>query len=265
VDRIVRVTLTVTAMTRIISGTPDDSTRRLGFIHGLTSLPRAAVVLRRAPRVLLWLAPPLLITLLLDALVFYFAFDWMRAAIAGLLPASGWFAPLRVLLDVLGAMVVVLVLGWSFTWLFLALTSPFEDFISAAVERHVRGSAVPDPPGLSGMARSVAQSVVQAVTLTLLGLVFVLLAFVPVAGAVLFFAWSAFAFGYSFVTIHSGRTGQRFAERRAFARRHLGAVMGLGTVAALTSLVPLANVLLLPVFVVAGTLIQLDAAGTVRK
>lgn len=234
---------------------------RLGFVHGLKSLPRAVGVIRRAPRVLLWLAPPLLITLLLDALVFYFAFDGMRAGIAGLLPGGGWFASLRTFLDVLGAMVVVLVLGWSFTWVFLTLTSPFQDFISAAVEREVRGSAVPDPAGLSGFVRSVMHSLVQALALTFLSVMFLILGLVPLAGPVVFFAWSAFALGYSFVSIHSGRTGQRFAERWAFARRHLGAVMGLGAIVVLISLVPLANVLLLPAFVVAGTLIQIDAAG----
>ena len=239
-----------------------DSTPRLGFAHGFKSLPRAAGVIWRAPRVLLWLAPPLLITLLLDAVVFYFAFDWMRDWIAGLLPASGWLAPLRALLDVLGAVVVIVALGWSFTWLFLLLASPFQDYISAAVERAVRGSAVPDPAGISGFIRSILQSLVQAVALTFLSLIFLLLALVPVAGPVLFFVWSAFALGYSFVSVHSGRTGQRFAERRAFARRHLGAVMGLGAVVAAVSLVPLANVMLMPVFVVAGTLLHLDAAGT---
>lgn len=238
-----------------------ESTRRLGFFHGLKSLPRAAGVLWRAPRVLLWLAPPLLITLLLDAAVFYFAFDWMRDWFAGLLPARGWFAPVRTLLDVLGAAAVIVVLGWSFTWLFLLLASPFQDFISAAVERAVRGAAVADPAGLTGFLRSILQSLVQAVALTLFSVIFLLLALLPVIGAILFFVWSAFALGYSFASIHSGRTGQRFADRRAFAWRHLGAVMGLGTVVAGFALVPLANVLLMPIFVVAGTLLHIDAAG----
>jgi len=236
------------------------SAARLGFAHGLTSLPRAVGVLWRAPRVLLWLAPPLLITLLLNVAVFYFAFDWIRAGIAGLLPASGWLASLRTVLDVLGAAVVIVLLGWSFTWVFLVLASPFQDFISAGIERAVRGSAVPDPAGLTGFLRSLRQSLVQAVVLTFFSVFFLLLALVPVVGAILFFLWSAFALGYSFVSVHSGRTGQTFAERRAFARRHLGAVMGLGSIVTATSLVPLANVLLMPIFVVAGTLLHLDAA-----
>jgi CysZ protein len=238
-----------------------ESVLRLGFFHGLKSLPRAAGVLRRAPRVLLWLAPPLLITLLVDVAVFYFAFDWIRHWIAGLLPASGWLSSLRPVFDVLGAAVVIVVLGWSFTWLFLLLASPFQDFISAAVEREVCGSAVPDPAGLSGFLRSVLQSLVQAVVLTLFSVIFLILALVPLIGAVLFLVWTAFALGYSFASVHSGRTGQRFSDRRAFAWRHRGAVFGLGTVVAAFSLVPLANVLLMPVFVVAGTLLHLDAAG----
>ncbi len=185
----------------------------------------------------------------------------MRSWIAGLFATSAWLAPLRIMLDVLGAALVILALGWSFTWLFLTLASPFQDFISAAVEREVRNSAVPDPAGFTGFIRCILQSLVQAGALTLVTFIFLLLAFVPVAGPFLLLAWSAFALGYSFVSVHSGRTGQPFAARRVFAQRHLGAVMGLGSVVAAVSVIPLANVLLMPVFVVAGTLLHIDAAG----
>lgn len=74
-----------------------------------------------------------------------------------------------------------------------------------------------------------------------------------------FFLWSAFALGYAFVAIPSGRMAHRLAERLSFSRRNLGAVMALGIVVALVSLVPLLNVLFMPVFVIAGTLLYIDA------
>ena len=233
--------------------------RRLTFAHGLKALPRAVGVLWRAPRVLLWLAPPLLLTLLLDALVLYFAFDWMRDWIARLLPASGWFAPLRTVLDVVGAVVVLVLLAWCSIGLYLVLASPFQDFLSAAVEKAVRGRVAAEPPGFGGFLRCLWQNVRQAAVLTFAALLFLLVALVPVVGPVLYFLWSSFALGFCFVSIHSGRTGQSFVERRAFTRRHLGAVMGLGIGMAVVGLVPFAPVVLLPIFVVAGTLLHLDA------
>ncbi len=53
----------------------------------------------------------------------------------------------------------------------------------------------------------------------------------------------------------------RFTERLSFARRHFGAVIGLGLVIAVVSLMPLLNVLFLPIYVVAGTVLYLDATS----
>ena len=44
------------------------TTDRLGLVHGVKSVPAALGILRHRPKILLWLVPPLAITLLLDAL-----------------------------------------------------------------------------------------------------------------------------------------------------------------------------------------------------
>jgi len=234
-------------------------TTRLGFAHGVKSLPRACVVLLRAPRILLWLIPPLVITLLIDVLALYVGYDWLCAWMKSLLPASWQSGWLQALIGVLSAAAVIFLLGWSFAWVYLTITSPFQDFISAAVEREVHGVAGPEPEGWKGFLRSIWQSVVQAMVLTSLTLLFLIVGLVPILGAIAFFLWSAFALGYAFVSIPPGRMAQRFSERFAFVRSHRGAVLGLGVVIALVSLVPILNVICLPVFVIAGTLLYLDA------
>jgi uncharacterized protein involved in cysteine biosynthesis len=110
------------------------------------------------------------------------------------------------------------------------------------------------------MLRGLAKSLVQAVWMAAGTAVFLVLALVPLAGSVMLMLWGMFALGYSFATIPAGRMAIRIRVRLAFARRHLRALIGLGGVAALASLVPLLNVLLMPVFVVAGTLVFLAAA-----
>lgn len=236
-----------------------DSTR-LGFAHGLKSLPRACGVLLRAPRILLWLIPPLVITLLFDVLAFYFGYGRLCSWMASLLPESWNATWLQALIGVMSAIAVIFLLGWSFAWVYLTMTSPFQDFISVAVEREIHGVAGPEPEGWKGFLRSIWQSAVQAVVLTLLTLIFLVIGFVPILGAIVFFLWSAFALGYAFVSIPSGRMAQRFAERFAFVRRHRGAVLGLGVVIAIISLLPILNVICLPIFVIAGTLLYLDAS-----
>lgn len=228
---------------------------RLGFMDGFHSVPEALRILVHRPKILLWLVPPLLITLLLDILAFCFAFGWMRAGIRHFVSGQGHSAWLASLLDVFGGIAVILLLGWTFAWLFLALASPFQDFISAAVERERKGSTLQEPVGIKGFVAGGARGGVQAVVLLVLTVPVLLLGFFPVFGPVIVFLWSSFVMGFSFVTIPL----RRLRDRIALARRHRGAILGLGAVIALAAIVPLLNVLCMPVFVVAGTLVYLKA------
>jgi CysZ protein len=227
----------------------------LGFADGLRTVPEAIGILVRRPRILWWLVPPLLITLLLDLVAFYFAFGWMRGGIRRFLSDKGQGEWVAILLDVFGGIAVVLLLGWTFAWLFLTLASPFQDFISAAVERERKGNAAQEPVGIKGFVTGSARGGVQAVVLLLLTLPVLILGFLPVFGPVIVFVWSSFVMGFSFTTIPL----RRLRERIALARRHRGAVFGLGAVIAVAAIVPLLNVLCMPVFVVAGTLVYLKA------
>lgn len=238
---------------------------RLGMVHGVKSVPAAFGILSRRPKILLWLVPPLIITLLLDALAFFFAFSWMRDGIVNLLPKEGYGSWAATAISVFAAIAVVLLLGWTFAWLFLTLASPFQDYISAAVEKERKGSIAPDPSGVSGFFKSLARSVLQAILLLAVTIPILILGFIPVVGPVIVFAWSAFAMGFSFVTIPAGRVAGSLRERFAFARQHRSALLGLGAVISLATLIPLMSLLCMPLFVVAGTLLYLQASEETRE
>jgi CysZ protein len=238
-----------------------NTTLRLGLSDGLKAILIAFRIVWHRPRILRWLVPPFLITILLDGVAFYFSYGWVRAGIGSLVSGDGTMGWLRAGLDVVGGVAVLFILGWTFAWLFLTLTSPFQDFISAEVEQELTGVVGPEPAGLSGFFRSIAQSVIQAIVFSLLTVVFLVIGLVPLVGPLLFFVWSAFALGYSFVAIPSGRMAQRFSKRVSFARRHRGAVFGLGIAVAGATVIPLVNVLLMPFFVVAGTALYVEAGS----
>lgn len=230
----------------------------LGFAHGARLVLAALGILRRRPGILLWLIPPLLITLLLDVLVFWFAFGWMSGRIAAWLPQGDYTGWLVSGLQAFAAIALLFLLGWTFAWLFLLLSNPFQDFISAAVEKD-RGKYVPEPPGFRGFLKGTALSVLQTVILLLLTLPVLVVGLVPLIGPVFVFLWSAFVMGFSFFTIPAGRSARRLSDRIALARSHPKGMIGLGAIVAAAALVPLLNVLLLPVFVIAGTLLYLEA------
>lgn len=241
-----------------------DTALRLRLSDGFKVIFIALRILWRRPRILRWLVPPFLITILLDGLVFYFAYGWMCAGIASLVSGEGYMGWLRTGLDVVGGVAVLFILGWTFAWLFLMLTSPFQDFISAEVEQELTGNAGAEPAGFSGFLRSIFQSLIQAIVFSLLTVAFLVIGFIPLVGPLLLFVWSAFALGYSFVAIPSGRMAHRFSQRVAFARSHRGAVFGLGMAVAGAAVVPLVNILLMPVFVVAGTALYVQAENGIK-
>ena len=236
-----------------------DPALRLRLPDGLKAIFIALRILGRRPRILRWLVPPFLITIVLDAVAFYFSYGWLRSGIGSFVSGDGYMGWLRTALDVVGGAAILFILGWTFVWLFLTLTSPFQDYISAEVEQELTGNAGPEPPGLSGFLRSIVQSVIQAIVFSVLTLIFLLIGLVPLAGPVLLFAWTSFALGYSFVAIPSGRMAHRFGERVSFARRHRGAVFGLGMAVAGATVIPIVNILLMPVFVIAGTVLYVEA------
>lgn len=231
--------------------------RRLKFSHGLRSVPTAFGVLLRRPKILLWLLPPLLITLALDVIAFLATFAWLRGEITGMLEGRGFPEWLSGAMNVFAGVAVVLLLGWSFGWIFLLLSSPFQDFISAAVERERRGSGPAPSAGFGNFFKAMARGIIQTLVLLVITLSILLVGFVPGVGPLIVFAWSSFAMGFSFVTIPAGR----LRERLRLAKDHGGAMLGLGAVGALAAIVPFLNVLCMPVFVVAGTLVYLQATA----
>src|SRR5262245_46572972 len=121
-----------------------NTAMRLGLSDGLKAIFLALRILWRRPRILRWLVPPFFITILLDGLAFYFAYGWLRTGIGSLVSGDGYMSWLRTGLDVVGGVAVLFILGWTFAWLFLTLTSPFQDFISSEVEQELTGTAGPE-------------------------------------------------------------------------------------------------------------------------
>ncbi|HSM91739.1 MAG TPA: EI24 domain-containing protein, partial [Anaeromyxobacteraceae bacterium] len=148
----------------------------------------------------------------------------------------------------------------------IALSAPFADRLSARVEALELGEA--DAGGLGRMAKEVTVGAWHAaarVTLLLLG--YVLLApslLVPGAWPLLAFLWTATWASFEWLDLPMARHLHGFAEVRAALRsvRPLG--LGFGAVLGALFLVPLANLVVIPVGAVAGTLLYCDLVRSGR-
>lgn len=143
----------------------------------------------------------------------------------------------------------------------IAISAPFADQLSARVEALELGGAG-DAGGLGRIAKEATVGVWHAlarVALLLAG--YVLLAptlLVPGAWPVLAFLWTATWASFEWLDLPMARHLHGFAEVRAALRtvRPLG--LGFGAVLGALFLVPLANLVVIPVGAVSGTLLYVD-------
>jgi CysZ protein len=250
-------------------------------------LPLAALrLLIRERRLWPLAAVPLLLSVaaVLGALAGIVAFAGEIDAFAtGLFPtlrAEVWYAwlwvgPLVALFFVLGKLLFLLAAALAIAAAFVLASlfaSPFHDALSRRVEEVVCGSVLEAAePGLRGALRQGRRALVDelrrlgfflalALPLAALGLLpgGQLLAAPALAAVSMLFL----ALDYTGYTLD--RRGIRFAEKRRWLRRHLGASLGFGAAALLLCAVPGLNLLALPVLVVAGTLLALRSAPPPR-
>lgn len=233
------------------------SKQELGFVHGLQTVPRAIELLRQMPSVLRLLLIPLLLTAVLDAFAFYTGYRFLHAWILQLLPGDGLWNALRAVLSILAAGVVVFALAWTFSLVYLTLCELVIDSVSEAVEERLTGQ-VGSVSTLRSRFRGIVRSLGQATLLAGVGVGALLVSLIPLIGPIVAVLISITALGYGFFSVSAGRKSTSLAARWALARRHLRAVLGLGVPVFLANLIPLGNLLLLPIFVVAGTLLFLD-------
>ena len=237
-----------------MSQTNTQKSPALGFFRGVGAVFRACSVLWRQPKIAAWLSIPFGITLLLEGLLFYFAYDWLRSTIAQWL-GGGW---LSLFADLLVVVLLAFAAFWSFTFIFLTASELVLDFISEAVEELETGQKGNGPEGAQHILQGIFISLQQVVIITALQLAMLGLSFIPILGQVLLFGFTVWALGYSMFSIPSGRKLHSLRERLSLSWVHLRGVMGLGVMAFIAAFIPVLNFLLLPVFVVAGTLLFLD-------
>lgn len=171
---------------------------------------------------------------------------------------------------------LLLIVGLALTaLLFLLLgaviASPFNDVLAERVEALSTGRGRPEPPFsigalLSDGARSVLEELRKAGFFLVVFLGLLPLNLIPLAGTLLYAAasttLSAFFLTLEFCDYAMSRRRLVFREKRALLLRHRGAALGFGSVMFLVLAVPLANLLLLPVGVVAGTRLFLELEGS---
>ncbi|MCZ6465151.1 MAG: EI24 domain-containing protein [Proteobacteria bacterium] len=179
-----------------------------------------------------------------------------------------WVGPARIVLALLGTLLFLAAAGLSLVLGFLVaklLSSPILDTLSERVERIVSGQPVEAGTGLRGVLRDAGASMWNELRRLLFfvgvwAAIFALAAVVP--GAQLLAAPAMIGFTILFLPLdYAGYALDRrrvpFRSRRVWVVGNLPRMLGFGSSAFVTVLVPGLNFLLIPILVAAGTLLAL--------
>lgn len=178
----------------------------------------------------------------------------------------GWLEWLKTLLWIVLAIGLLLLLAFSFTLLANLIAAPFNGWLSAKVEEHLTGKA-PD----TGM--TMAQEAVQSIRVelgllwfflsraALLGIVSLLLFWIPVVNTllpVLWFVFSAYMLALEYLDHPMANHGLEFADKRRLLAQHRGLSLSFGATATFLTTLPLVNLVIMPAAVAGATQAWVD-------
>lgn len=215
----------------------------------------------RRPGLRRYVIMPLLINVLLFGGLLWFAFGWVQALIdylLGYLPAFlDW---LTYLLWPLFALVSALVIFYSFSLLANLIGAPFNDLLSAAVERHLTGQELKDESDWKKLMRELVPNLLSELRKLLYfvawAIPFALLFLVPGINLAAPFLWalfSAWMLAMEYVAYPMENHKLLFPEQRRRLRGRRFLSLGFGGAALAGTLIPVVNFLVMPTAVAGAT------------
>ena len=158
------------------------------------------------------------------------------------------------------AAALILLIAYAFVFSIIAeiIGSPFYEEIGTRIDK-AKGAAIVERPWYKELWFAISQESRKLVLLVVILLVSFLLQFIPVVGqvlsAVIGFIVLVVTLGADSVGPPLARRGLMLSDRRRWTIKHILPVMGLGLAKALFLVVPVLNIIVLPIAAAGGTLL----------
>ncbi len=245
---------------------PEGPGATRGMLAGLWAVPRALGLLLRSPRLMAWAAVPVLLTAVVLAGVLlgtnWIASRWLWELVGG---EAWWQHVVYYVVVVIVVAATVVVAYFAFSAAAIVVAAPFNDVLSARAESAGREGEKPGVEGsaageglFGGIVRSVGDACRLAAAMLAIQLLVLPLLLIPVAGAAVNVAVTAYLNGVDYLDIVLSRRGFTHAEKKRIIRANRARVLGFGLGLAVILFFPLTTLLVVPVGVVGGTLVCLD-------
>lgn len=232
------------------------------FLFGFTYPFRSLTFFFSHPKLITYSIAPILINMVIYGCVFFFTYKWLLGSIdkwIGIDTASGfWAGFLHTVLLIIAFLLLLFICYLLFITVGNLVTAPFNEEISQRVEEIVTNDAVGHKMGFWEDAYVSIKGEAEKIVfyLVVLFLIF-LLNLVPAVGNVLSaILGTVFSFFYNaldFLDFPMTRKKMKFKQKLAVTRSGKLLTYGFGAAAFLMMFLPIVNVFMKPILVVAGT------------
>lgn len=201
---------------------------------------------------------PLISNILLYSAGIWTLVHYFSALMKRFLPENSWFSFLHWLLWPLIAAIIIIFVFYTFSLFANIIAAPFNSFLASAVEKLETGQA---PQSGMRLSQEIWQSVFQEIRkmcfFLLRAIPIVIISFIPLINIITpllwfgYFAWSTYV---QYMDYPMANNGIFFSKQRQILRKHFHDMLGFGSIASLLLLVPLINLIAMPICVIAATI-----------
>ncbi len=235
------------------------------LINGLTYLTRGAQLILH-PKLRWFVLVPVLINIVLFVIItglligqFGLALNWLLGGLPGWLDFLAW------ILWLLFSIVLLIVYGYSFSMITNIIAAPFYGVLADRTEALLKGKGADDEPLRTMIPRTLGREMTKLWYFLVRGVAILILTFIlswiPLLNflvPVIIFIWGAWSMAIQYVDYAADNHQTPFANMRHRLSTQKYSSVGFGGLVMLGTMLPLANIFVIPIAVVGGTVFWIE-------
>tara|TARA_B100000446_G_scaffold40601_2_gene36242 strand:- start:24630 stop:25364 length:735 start_codon:yes stop_codon:yes gene_type:complete len=235
------------------------------LINGLNHLTRGAQLIVK-PELRWFVFVPVMINIALFAVLTGILIDQFGIALGWLLDwIPSWLDFLTWILWLLFSAVLLLIYGYSFSVITNIIAAPFYGILADRTEALIKGHGADPEPLAKMIPRTLGREMVKLWYFIVRGIaIFILtliLSWIPLVNflvPVIVFVWGAWTMAIQYVDYTADNHQLAFSNMRECLAAKKYSSIGFGGLVMIGTMIPLANIIILPIAVVGGTVFWLD-------
>lgn len=234
-------------------------------LNGLNYLTRGAQLIIK-PELRLFVFVPVVINMVLFVIItnlliqqFGFAMDWLLGGLPGWLDFLAW------ILWVLFSVILLLVYGYTFSIITNIIAAPFYGVLADKTEALIKGQGAEAEPLRQMIPRTLRREmiklwyfVVRGIGIIILTLILSWIPVINIAVPVIIFLWGAWTMAIQYVDYAADNHRLSFHAMRDRLGTPKYSTFGFGGLVMIGTMLPLANIIILPIAVVGGTIFWIE-------